>query len=443
LSNAAVWILLFLLSPIAAPQRPGNVGTVSGRITAAAGLPAVGVRVAAMPVQGDIQGVSASGTLSNLSQTDGEGRYRLENVQPGRYLIVAGALTSPTYYPGSVTPEEARIVTIAPGQALIDMDFLLGASSQMPVTPGGANQPQIRGTVRVDDGTPLPFSPMPMRVRLTNQVGIVQPDGLILLSPTPGTNQPIAANIPMGYYVKAMTSGNVDLLKNPLVVPSAAVTIPLDIVLTKTPPPGAPPVARLSGRLTGQSFPLNSDLAMTLMVVAGTPGLLRNTRAVAFVIVSKTDGAFEMRGVPPGRYMLESRILDVAGKDISNIELRLGRTVEGTVNVTEGAVPQFEITLTPTKGGASAETVTVSDKEFRISVAPGEYRASISALPPGYAVESVRAGPLDLTEPFQITYSGIADRFSGVPVLIQPDVNAPAVNAVIAIKLRALSPEGK
>jgi hypothetical protein len=108
-----------------------------------------------------------------------------------------------------------------------------------------------------------------MRVRIAAQGGMVQPDGLIVIQPLPGTySQPIAVNTPMGYYLKSVTSGNVDLTKNPLVVSSAPVTIPLEIVLTKTPPPGAPPVATVSGRLTGQTFPLNSDIAMSLMIAS-------------------------------------------------------------------------------------------------------------------------------------------------------------------------------
>jgi hypothetical protein len=194
-------------------------------------------------------------------------------------------------------------------------------------------------------------------------------------------------------------------------------------------------VATVSGRLTGQTFPLNSDIAMSLMI-ASNPRIPTNARAVAYVIVSKTNGAFEIRGVRPGRYMLESLTFDVAGKDLSNLEVKLGRTVQGTVELKDGVIPNFEVTLTAAKSGLSPESVTVSDKEFSISVPPGEYRVSISGLPKGYAVESVSAGPLDLTEPFQVTYSGIADRFSGVPILIQPDLSLPAVNAGIAVRLR-------
>jgi len=91
------------------------------------------------------------------------------------------------------------------------------------------------------------------------------------------------------------------------------------------------------------------------------------------------------------------------------------RSIKGTVTVRNGTTPKFEIGFTTTREGSAAQTITVSAGEFSVSLPEGEYRVRISGLPEGYAVESVSAGPLNRTEPFLVTKSGIADRFTGVP----------------------------
>jgi hypothetical protein len=65
----------------------------------------------------------AAATLTNLARTDSQGRYRLENVPPGRYFITAGFLDSPSYYPGVRTPAEARSINVVAGSATTGIDF--------------------------------------------------------------------------------------------------------------------------------------------------------------------------------------------------------------------------------------------------------------------------------------------------------------------------------
>src|SRR5262245_48055549 len=100
-------ILLFLLSllPAQQPARP-ELGTISGQLLNAAGVP--GFRVFAMPVEGD----AVVETLMSIVQADRDGRYRLERVPPGRYLVAAGALDSPTYFPGVTARNQGQILTI-------------------------------------------------------------------------------------------------------------------------------------------------------------------------------------------------------------------------------------------------------------------------------------------------------------------------------------------
>src|SRR5262245_8551995 len=103
--------LLYLLSLLLA-QQPGQPtsGTISGQIRDVNGAPAAGIRVAATPAETDVAGLSAGALLISISKTDNEGRYRLEDIPPGRYLIVAGLLSSPSFYPGVTTLDQGSVV---------------------------------------------------------------------------------------------------------------------------------------------------------------------------------------------------------------------------------------------------------------------------------------------------------------------------------------------
>src|SRR6185436_1279393 len=70
-----------------------QTGTITGVIRTPAGTPAPGIRVTAMRT--DMVEDSVRG-MASLAQTDSEGRYRLENVPPGRYYIAAGRVDLPT-----------------------------------------------------------------------------------------------------------------------------------------------------------------------------------------------------------------------------------------------------------------------------------------------------------------------------------------------------------
>jgi hypothetical protein len=100
-------------------------GTINGQLRDTSGLPAVGTRIGVMSVDPGVTGAA----LSNITITDKEGRYRLEQVLPGRYLIVAGAITSPSYFPGVTAREQGKPVTVAAGQSLAGMDFMLAPAS--------------------------------------------------------------------------------------------------------------------------------------------------------------------------------------------------------------------------------------------------------------------------------------------------------------------------
>jgi hypothetical protein len=83
----------------------------------ALGLPASGIRVAAMALQ-DASQDRVSASMVSITQTDAAGRYRLEDIPPGRYYIVAGRVDLPTFYPGVLEMTAAREILITPDSSL-------------------------------------------------------------------------------------------------------------------------------------------------------------------------------------------------------------------------------------------------------------------------------------------------------------------------------------
>ena len=103
-----------------------NTGAISGRIQTANGMSAGAVRVAAMPAERNLA-TDGSGLVS-IAETDSSGRYRLANISPGRYYIVAGPLEAPTFYPGTLNASGATTVNITPDAALEAVNFQLQRS---------------------------------------------------------------------------------------------------------------------------------------------------------------------------------------------------------------------------------------------------------------------------------------------------------------------------
>lgn len=133
--------LLFtaLLQGAGAVAQPG---TIAGQLRTPDGAPVASVRVAALPAPretirpSDGQNYYATVVPVRTTLTDAQGRYRLTNLAPGRYLILGSVLGYPTYHPSTTAADEAVIVTVGPeGVAGVDVTILL--------PPGGRVSGQI------------------------------------------------------------------------------------------------------------------------------------------------------------------------------------------------------------------------------------------------------------------------------------------------------------
>ncbi|HEX4999845.1 MAG TPA: carboxypeptidase-like regulatory domain-containing protein [Terriglobia bacterium] len=131
-------IMAIVLLASVAPQG-ARQGSVSGRVLRSDGSPVASLRVAAMQLpEGGANAASAAALMSS-GQTDSMGRYRLQDVPPGRYRIVAGPLDALAYYPGTWTEAEAMVVTVTSGAMLtsIDLHVAFGSIAGRVSTPKG------------------------------------------------------------------------------------------------------------------------------------------------------------------------------------------------------------------------------------------------------------------------------------------------------------------
>lgn len=242
----------FLLSALLVQTATARIdgGVVAGTLRQPDGSPAAGVRVAAMTAEETADAGNAS-TLVVLAQTDAAGRYRLEDVPPGRYYIVAGRVNAPSFYPGGQDVRSGKVITVAPGATSDGIDFQATAESLRPAPPsrrgGLANLNQSLQLLRDTLNQARPQSPMPgvpIRIRvvldedsknanlpanLTLEVqrsgsvvvmaipaAAAAGDGRSTVNLQPGESKISVIGLPRGYSVRSITSGNTDLMAGPV-----------------------------------------------------------------------------------------------------------------------------------------------------------------------------------------------------------------------------------
>ena len=248
-------LLLMFLFAIPSPAKPqAGTGTVKGGIRLPNGEPAASVRVSAMRVTDRTPGTEI--VLEHIVKTDTSGQYSLTGISPGRYYIVAGAIQALTYYPGSNSAQAARILTIEADSTLNAVDFVIptipapanyslrqriaASAASAPRITGPALLPLISGKVVVEGGRPflprlyvhLVDAPNPTvygedgrKIQVSGTAGAtpVSLDGTFLLQVPKGDysislitslGDPLSAAD--GYYVKSISFGAVDLLKEKL-----------------------------------------------------------------------------------------------------------------------------------------------------------------------------------------------------------------------------------
>lgn len=350
--------LLFLVLLQGVPVQTQQSGTVVGVLRTADGKPAAGVRVAAVPQSDSVEAAAAGPTLSSIAETDTDGRYKLENIPPGRYYVAAGRLDLPTYYPGTQSMVLGQVLTIRAGATTEGIDFTLQQTSAGRAETTAFNVVLLGMplNVRVEGGGKLPLSaggtltsihlmPEGGGTALSFPINALQ----ISLSP-PLTDYRIAVEgLPDGYRVKSLKFGTTDLPTGVLrlgnMKPGSSAQS-LSIVLDSAGPSALPK----SGALVTGSVPINPLRPIVLSDVSGT----------VF-----DDGTFEFRNVPPGRHVILTKdnapakpalgASIVAGsEDLRDVRLEpilaLPQNPKGAVTESATALPPRALRLSSIRG---------------------------------------------------------------------------------------------
>jgi hypothetical protein len=131
-----------VVSPVSSPpaERDGKNGTASGIVRGPDGKPAAHIRVAAVTLP-ETPGDRTGTALSSQTETDEQGRYVLQGIPQGRYMIAAGRVDTPTYHPGTRDMSRATLISVSPGVALAALDFSTADNGDLPL--GASSRPSV------------------------------------------------------------------------------------------------------------------------------------------------------------------------------------------------------------------------------------------------------------------------------------------------------------
>jgi hypothetical protein len=437
------------------PAPATDTGTITGVLKTATGEPAPGIRVTAMTLPDNTADAALSVSYGGLTQTDEAGRYRLDNIAPGRYYVAAGRVDLPTYFPGSLDRAKGTTISIASKAVVPNIDFVVDeASFRLPGSEvtnfiGSITGLTVPVQVRMEGNLkqPVMADGRPVLIKFTrmqdqSSVEMTLNDSIQNFSipnPSPGAEYRVTVeNLPRGYVVRSMLQEGVDLRNDTLkltaknfaltgvavtgaMAPGAHVTpfrsnagvpmTPLEITLAAAPVSGqAVQGVRVTGRASSTGF--------WYLSISGNPGILF------------ADGSFEFRGVAPGRHVILLQDRPVNPSRILAASVVLGNTDLEGVLTDEVRVMPAEVRFpggTPSPGtiplawihgkvidDASKEpvfggTVTVTGRtrtafpidslgEFQIPrLLPGTYDLSIEGFQHSAVRQSVVVGDEDVS----------------------------------------------
>jgi hypothetical protein len=354
-------------------------GAVTGRLLSPKGVPAAGVRIAAVPVAGNDK--ASSPVLVGISQTDADGGYRLEGIPPGRYYIFAGLIDFPSYYPDATSVERATAVVVEAGSTLSGINF----SMARPVAMTVAGRLVIPSTMQVATGWTVSLAPTGRTANAGTgaQQMAVRSDGTFeFLQVVPGE-----------YRVSSNVRGS---------SAAALSVIDTDHVNVLLPVVDCDSGVKVSGKLTGVSVPTARNIA-----------LAPYTAGCTYSATVGADGAFAFNNIPEGVYQYRltpnpigwsAASLIVGKSDLTSVEVDLpsALSVNGRAAVEDGGpFPRtsrgepVEVVAKHTNGQVSA--LVQDDGSFELRLPRGRYTLSVTAVPSGHYVKAIRSGFMDVT----------------------------------------------
>jgi hypothetical protein len=325
-------VLVALLLQAGSPAQ----GTITGRLLSPDGSPVAKARVSAQAVE-ERAGTEA---LISITETDDAGRFRLQ-APAGRYVILAGRLDAPTYFPGVEKRAEARVLDLGAGQNIDGADFQVLASSIRLAGDAracAAGAECVAGQLVVVGGGPMPqsveFNYHRGGCSFTCPTSVatapVRPDGSFVIEikqgpmvwerwgQVPESAVPQAAACPAvnpTFRNPASIQGSDDLLSR-----RAASCANLELRITF-----GTRGHSVSGRISGTDAAIASGASVRLFGVTGVPGTYPASINAASTVGA--DGSFTFSNVVRGAYRLwvstsggPSVAITVSDSDVAGIE---------------------------------------------------------------------------------------------------------------------------
>jgi hypothetical protein len=302
----AVVLAFLLLLQGASAARPG---VVTGRIQTREGAPAAAVQMSALPapppniLPSDGQNYYATTAPASTTLTDAQGRYRLANLAPGRYFILARTLGGySTFYPAMTTADRATVINVGAESPVESIDFTV------ILPPGG----RVNGRVN-----PPPAGGVQEKAVLSG-VDL----GELLESPIGADGSFAFGHLPTGSYLLSLFPEPPGMASRTLRVETSDTRV--DLV--------RPTVRNISGRVVVQKGPLPY----------GWLGFLTESSYVTAHI--SPDGSFRTQ-LQPARHKVELAGMP-GGYSLASV--RLGnRDASQIITVGEGDLSGLLITVSP------------------------------------------------------------------------------------------------
>lgn len=457
--RAASFVLAFAALVAAQTAKPEEFSVVEGRVTnSVTGDPVA--KVAVRLIRTDAASAIENRTGTYFVSTDASGRYEIHNVVPGKYRLRATRT-------GFV---ELEYGTRKKGQrgTVLDLASAQSLNVAIRITPHAV----ITGRLLDEDGDPVEGAQLDLL-----QSKYVNGKKTLATILTDSTNDlgeyRWSGLVPGRYYIYALyfrSQAAATVAREeyaPIYYPGA-----MDV--TGALPLDAAPGAQL--RLPDIRFRKVRTVTVKGRVVGDMPGAT-GTPLVSFTRRMGHDstgasiyrgesakvspaGEFEIRRLTPGSYSAfaqvpvsktwltsASTVLDLTGADVEGLVLRItgGFTISGRIVVEGDTVPDLSgIGLNLKREGTpQGATVLADDRSFREEdMKPGQYSFSLSGLPEGFYVRTIRLGDADVlyagvaitsgpVGPVEIVLSPKAGRVSGVVQMGDPA--KPAAGATVVM----------
>src|SRR5262245_4511067 len=329
-------------------------GVITGRVTGADGRPLIAKTVKLQIVDEQGRKKEAGDIMFEMFQTDDRGIYRIYALRPGRYLVSAGGdgdsgflglLTGDSgnypraWYPDATNENQAKVIEVAAGGEITDIDIKLGAAKKTYEAVGRViddetgNPIAAAGVVCVkgsDDGGAFnSIFGMFGGVAKTDGQGIFHLNGL-----APGQYQ-----LSLTDYESFLTGGGSGYYSNGTrfeiqssdvagveIRAKRGATISGVAVIEDADPSAKSSLSQTM--IMAHSSPVSTPSSLNEIVVDASALGIGNTPVGSRI---GSDGSFSLKGLRPGKVMIQVFSITGGGLQVMRIE-------HGGVDVSEGIV---------------------------------------------------------------------------------------------------------